>query len=57
MLHLLAPLGLALDAAARDELRRRYDAARDAETRTRFQMALLAGAGPRRRGGQRSGWG
>jgi transposase len=42
---MLAPLGLALDAAARDDLRRRYDAARDAETRTRFQMVLLAGAG------------
>src|SRR5262245_44847979 len=44
-LLMLAPLGLALDAAARDDLRRRYDAARDAETRTRFQMVLLAGAG------------
>jgi transposase len=40
-----APLGLTLDAAARDELRRRYDAARDAEMRTRFQMVLLAGEG------------
>jgi transposase len=39
------PLGLELDGAARDELRRRYDAARDAETRTRFQMVLLAGEG------------
>jgi transposase len=40
-----APLGLVLDAAARDELARRYDAARDAETRTRYQIVLLAGAG------------
>jgi transposase len=40
-----APLGLVLGAAARDELRRRYDAARDAETRTRYQMVLLAGEG------------
>ena len=40
-----APLGLDLDAAARADLRRRYDAARDAETRTRFQMVLLAGEG------------
>jgi transposase len=39
------PLGLELDGAARDELRRRYDAARDAETRTRFHMVLLAGEG------------
>jgi len=40
-----APLGLDLDDAARDELRRRYDAARVAEARTRFQMVLLAGEG------------
>jgi transposase len=40
-----APLGLDLDAAGREELRRRYDAARAAETRTRFQMVLLAGEG------------
>jgi transposase len=40
-----APLGLVLDGAARDELRRRYDATRDAETRTRLLMVLLAGEG------------
>jgi transposase len=39
------PLGLVLDRAARDALRERYDAARDAETRTRYQMVLLAGEG------------
>jgi transposase len=39
------PLGLELDGAAREEVRRRYDAARDAETRTRFQMVLLVGEG------------
>ncbi len=39
------PLGLVLDLAARDELARRYDAARDAETRTRYHIVLLAGAG------------
>ena len=39
------PLGLVLDAAAREELVRRYDAARDAETRTRYHIVLLAGAG------------
>jgi len=36
---------LVLDLAARDELARRYDAARDAETRTRYHIVLLAGAG------------
>ena len=40
-----APLGLELDTGAREELGRRYDAARDAETRTRFQMVLLAEEG------------
>jgi hypothetical protein len=40
-----APLGLRLDAPARDELRRRYDGARAAETRTRFLMVSLAGEG------------
>ena len=39
------PLGLELDDVARDELERRYDAARNAETRTRYHMVLLAGAG------------
>ena len=40
-----APLGLELTKAARTELERRYDTARDAETRTRYQVLLLAGAG------------
>ena len=40
-----APLGLELDAVARNELERRYATARDAETRTRSHMVLLAGAG------------
>jgi transposase len=40
-----APLGLRLDAAARDDLQRRYDAAGDAETRTRFHIVLLASVG------------
>jgi transposase len=40
-----APLGLELDAAARDEPRQRYAGARGAEPRTRFQMVLLAGEG------------
>jgi transposase len=39
------PLGLVLDAAAREELGRRYEAARGAETRTRYHIVLLAGAG------------
>jgi transposase len=39
------PLGVDLDAAARGALRQRYAAARDAETRRRFQMVLLAGEG------------
>jgi transposase len=39
------PAGVTSDEAARAEVQRRYDAARDAETRTRYQMVLLAGAG------------
>ena len=42
---MVGPLGLVLDAAAREELVRRYDAARDAETRTRYHIVLLAGVG------------
>jgi transposase len=34
-----------LDAAGREELARRYDAARDADTRLRYQIVLLAGEG------------
>jgi transposase len=40
-----APIRLELDAAARAEVERRFDAADDAETRTRYQMVLLAAAG------------
>ena len=40
----MPPAGVTLDEAARAEVRRRSDAARDAETRTRYQMVLLAGA-------------
>lgn len=39
------PLGLVLDLAARDEVARRYETARDAETRTRYHIVLLAGSG------------
>jgi transposase len=39
------PLRLRLDPAARAELERRYQAARDAETRTRYQMVLLNAQG------------
>ncbi len=39
------PIRVTLDEAARAELERRYAAARDAETRTRYQLALLAGEG------------
>ena len=37
--------GVALDPAARAELARRYDAARDAAARTCYQIVLLAGEG------------
>lgn len=37
--------GVVLDAAAREELVRRYDAARHAATRTCYQIVLLAGDG------------
>jgi transposase len=40
-----APIRLRLDAAARAELARRFDATDDAETRTRYQMVLLAADG------------
>ena len=40
-----APIRLTLDAAARVELERRFDAADDAEARTRYQMVLLAADG------------
>jgi transposase len=40
-----APLRLGLDAAARAELERRFDGARDAEARTRYQMLLLLADG------------
>ncbi len=36
---------LVLDAAARAELARRYNAARSADTRLRYQIVLLAGDG------------
>ncbi len=36
---------LVVETAAREELARRYDAARDADTRLRYQIVLLAGAG------------
>jgi len=37
--------GVGLDAAAREDLARRYDAARDAAARTGYQIVLLAGEG------------
>jgi len=40
-----APLRLRLDAGARAALEGRYDAADDAETRTRYQMLLLLAGG------------
>ena len=40
-----APLRLTLDGAARAELAGRFDAARDAESRTRYQMLLLLADG------------
>jgi len=40
-----APIRLTVDAAARAELERRFDATDDAETRTRYQMVLLAADG------------
>jgi transposase len=40
-----APLRLQLDQAARLELERRFDGAREAETRTRYQMLLLLATG------------
>jgi transposase len=40
-----APLRLALDEAARTELAGRFEATRDAETRTRYQMLLLLAEG------------
>jgi|GraSoiStandDraft_57_1057295.scaffolds.fasta_scaffold71628_2 transposase len=39
------PIRLTLDEAARAELARRFAATADAETRTRYQMVLLAAAG------------
>lgn len=39
------PLGVEITPAARAELARRYEAAQDAETRTRYQIVLLAGDG------------
>jgi transposase len=41
----LPPLRVRLDAAAHAELERRYQATHDAETRTRYQMVLLAAQG------------
>jgi transposase len=41
----LPPLRVTLDAAAQAELERRYQATRDAETRTRYQMVLLNAQG------------
>ena len=40
-----APIRLELDEAARGEVERRFDATDDAETRTRYQMVLLAADG------------
>ena len=40
-----APLRLTVDDAARAEVGGRFDAARDAETRTRYQMLLLLAEG------------
>lgn len=40
-----APLRLTLDAASRAEVGRRYEAAGDAEARTRYQMLLLLADG------------
>ncbi len=40
-----APIRLELDAAARAEVARRFDVTDDAETRTRYQMVLLAADG------------
>jgi transposase len=40
-----APLTLTLDAAARAEVERRYEAAAEPEARTRYQMVLLAADG------------
>ena len=40
-----APIRLELDEAARAEVARRFDATDDAETRTRYQMVLLAADG------------
>jgi transposase len=39
------PIRLTVDAPARAEVERRFDAADDAETRTRYQMVLLAADG------------
>lgn len=39
------PLRVPLDAAAQAELEHRYQSTRDAETRTRYQMVLLASQG------------
>jgi transposase len=39
------PLRLSLDPPARAELQRRYQATRDAETRTRYQIVLLCAQG------------
>jgi Homeodomain-like domain len=41
----LPPLRVRLDAAEQAELERRYQATHDAETRTRYQMVLLAAQG------------
>jgi transposase len=40
-----APIRLTLDGVARAEVERRFEATGDAETRTRYQMVLLAGDG------------
>ena len=39
------PLRVTLDRAAHEELERRYQTTRDAETRTRYQMVLLNAQG------------
>ncbi len=40
-----APLRIELDVAARQELEDRFEQTRDAETRLRYQMVLLAADG------------
>jgi len=41
----LGASGVVLETAAREEVARRYDAARSADTRLRYQIVLLAGDG------------